>query len=487
MNNLIEANTMLEKTLLRPQERWQVRHARLWMIGLLLLSDGLMLFTAGALGFGVRLALLGSIGGGAYLKLSPILLAILGMYALRGLYPGVGLGVVEEFRRLTLSTSVMFLLIITITYLVRGAEQYSRLVMGLTYLFALGLVPLGRVLMRHLAVHAGVWGEPVAVIGPLSEAARLAGNLQRDPKLGLRPLVLVSDEPVDGHPLPAGVKVLPEAQLGSVRAECNLSTALVLVNRLDELPAVRRRYGEIFERLTLLKTGDGPLPLHGVEVVEFGHLQGLQVCETLLDRSAQVQKRLVDLLLSGLGLILLSPLFALLAVLIRLDSPGPVFYLQKRLGRGGKIIHMLKFRTMHVRADELLERYLQENEDARRQWQEYQKLQPDPRITRVGRILRRYSIDELPQLWNVFAGEMSLVGPRPIMPGQRPLYGEAFRDYVRVTPGMTGLWQISGRNRLPFSRRVELDMHYVQNWSVWLDLYIILRTVWVVLRCEGAG
>lgn len=487
MNHLIEAECTLERSMPLPQVRRQVRYARLWMILLLFISDGLMLFAAGVLAFGLRLAWLGSIGEGTYLELSPILLAILGMYALRGLYPGVGLGVVEEFRRLTLSTSVMFLVIITITYLMRGSGQYSRLVMGFSWLFALGLVPLGRLLVRHLAVRAGGWGEPVAVIGPVSAASGLARDLLRDLKLGLRPLVLVSDEPVDGHPLPAEVRVIPTAQLGQVCAAYRLSAALVIVNRLDELPAVRRRYGDLFERLTLIKAGDGPLPLHGVEVVEFGHLQGLQVQETLLDRPAQLQKRLVDLLFSALGLALLSPLFALLAVLIWLDSPGPVFYLQKRLGRGGKVIHMLKFRTMHVQADELLERYLQENEAARRQWQEFQKLQPDPRITRVGRILRRFSIDELPQLWNVFAGEMSLVGPRPILPAQKPLYGEAFKDYARVTPGMTGLWQISGRNRLPFSRRVELDMHYVQNWSIWLDFYILLRTVWVVLRCEGAG
>lgn len=488
MNNLLEAECTIERSLPLPRVRWQVRHARLWMVLTLLFSDGLMLFTAGALGLGLRQALL---GGGPdarlYLELSPILLAFLGMYMLRGLYPGVGLGVVEEFRRLTLSTSVMFLVIIAVTYLMRGAGQYSRLVMGLAYLVALGLVPLGRVLVRHLAVRAGVWGEPVAVIGSLGEAARLAGNLQRDPKLGLRPLVLVSDEPVDGHPVPAGVKVLPESRLAEVCLACNLSTAFVLVGGLDELPVVRQRYGDLFERLTLIKTGNGTLPLHGVETVEFGSLQGLQVRETLLDRSAQIQKRLFDLLLSGLGLALLSPLFALLAVLIRFDSPGPVFYLQKRLGRGGKTIHMLKFRTMHVHADAVLERYLQENEAARRQWHEFQKLQPDPRITRVGRLLRRFSIDELPQLWNVFAGEMSLVGPRPILPGQKALYGEAFHDYARVVPGMTGLWQISGRNRLPFSRRVELDMHYVQNWSIWLDFYILVRTVWVVLRCEGAG
>jgi len=147
---------------------------------------------------------------------------------------------------------------------------------------------------------------------------------------------------------------------------------------------------------------------------------------------------------------------------------------------------MFKFRTMHVNTEEVLQSCLEKDEDLKAEWEQFQKLRDDPRVTRVGRFLRRFSIDELAQVWNVLKGEMSLVGPRPIMLNQEQQYGENYEHYIRVAPGISGLWQISGRNRTSFSRRAELDMEYVMSWSVWLDIYIMIRTVWVVLRREGA-
>ena len=150
-------------------------------------------------------------------------------------------------------------------------------------------------------------------------------------------------------------------------------------------------------------------------------------------------KRFIDILLSALGLIFLSPFFGLMALLIALDSRGGVFYHQPRLGRNGKTFHVIKFRTMYENAEKILERELKRDPELREEWDCYQKLKRDPRVTRVGGFLRRFSLDELPQLWNVFKGEMSLVGPRPMLIDQRRLYGEAYAEYVRVLPGITGL------------------------------------------------
>lgn len=206
----------------------------------------------------------------------------------------------------------------------------------------------------------------------------------------------------------------------------------------------------------------------------------------LLSKQAQLQKRVIDLVFSALGLALLAPFLGLVALAIRLDSAGPVLYRQPRLGRGGKVFWMLKFRTMRVDADVELRESLLRDPALRAEYAEYQKLSNDPRITRCGRLIRRLSIDELPQLWNVLQGSMSLVGPRPLLMDQVALYTELIADYQSVAPGITGLWQISGRNLTNFQTRKELDREYFKRWSLWLDLKILAGTVGAVLRCVGA-
>jgi Undecaprenyl-phosphate galactose phosphotransferase WbaP len=183
---------------------------------------------------------------------------------------------------------------------------------------------------------------------------------------------------------------------------------------------------------------------------------------------------------------MLAPILGLITLMVKLGSPGPVFYLQKRLGKHGKVFEMLKFRTMYLNADQMLALYLAQNPEMKAEWNCHQKLVRDPRITPVGTLLRRFSLDELPQLWNVLVGDMSLVGPRPIMLGQRELYGENFQHYVRTQPGLTGLWQVSGRSDTSYADRVALDEYYVRHWSIWMDLYILFRTVWVVIKHSGA-
>jgi Undecaprenyl-phosphate galactose phosphotransferase WbaP len=192
--------------------------------------------------------------------------------------------------------------------------------------------------------------------------------------------------------------------------------------------------------------------------------------------------------LSGtvIGGVLISPLVFAIALLIKLDSPGPAFYGHKRVGAAGKYFLCWKFRTMHVNAEHLLDKYLQGNPVLQAEWEQNQKLRCDPRVTRVGRILRQTSLDELPQLWNVLRGEMSLTGPRPIVDAEVPKYGEVYGLYKRIKPGMSGFWQVSGRSDTTYAERVEMDSYYVRNWSVWLDLIILARTVMCVVLGRGA-
>ncbi len=220
--------------------------------------------------------------------------------------------------------------------------------------------------------------------------------------------------------------------------------------------------------------------------MDFSNVMGLQVKNNLLNPWSQLLKRSIDMCASFLGIVFLTPLLGLIALWIKIDSPGGVFYRQVRLGRNGQAFDVLKFRTMYQDADQLLIDKLAHDSALKKEWESYQKLRDDPRITRVGKFLRKFSLDELPQLWNVARAEMSLVGPRPMLPSQRERYGEAFRNYVQVAPGITGLWQVSGRNETTFTRRAELDNEYIQCWSVWLDIYILLKTIKVVFGQKGA-
>ena len=165
---------------------------------------------------------------------------------------------------------------------------------------------------------------------------------------------------------------------------------------------------------------------------------------------------------------------------------GQYFFRQPRIGRDGRVFQVLKFRTMSVDAEAVLEQFLREHPDLRLEWERDQKLRSDPRVTRLGRWLRRSSLDELPQLWNVFCGEMSLVGPRPIVASEVERYGEWFEMYTRVSPGMAGLWQVSGRNAVGYDERVQMDVSYIRNWSVWLDLVILAKLPAAILSSRGA-
>ena len=197
-------------------------------------------------------------------------------------------------------------------------------------------------------------------------------------------------------------------------------------------------------------------------------------------------KRVLDIVLILVSLPISLPVLGLLSVLVMLSSPGPIFYSHRRLGRNGSFFSMWKFRTMCENSAEVLENYLECHPEARSEWARTHKLRFDPRVTRFGRFLRRYSLDELPQIWNVMAGKMALVGPRPIVAAEVEKYGEGFRCYCRVTPGLTGLWQVSGRSEVTYPQRVALDCDYVERWSLRHDLVILLRTFRSVVNQDGA-
>jgi exopolysaccharide production protein ExoY len=215
-------------------------------------------------------------------------------------------------------------------------------------------------------------------------------------------------------------------------------------------------------------------------------LSTARVVETEVAPVGGVAKRVFDILIASIALALILPLFGLSALLVKWTSPGPVFFRHERIGFRGERFFCYKFRTMVINADESLNRLLAQDDFARAQWQLRQKLTHDPRVTKAGQYLRMSSIDELPQLINVLKGEMSIVGPRPIVQAEIARYRDKFEDYICARPGITGLWQVSGRSDTSFEVRTELDRLYVRNWNFTKDLLILLKTIPVVLYSKGS-
>ena len=194
-------------------------------------------------------------------------------------------------------------------------------------------------------------------------------------------------------------------------------------------------------------------------------------------------KRFFDILLSLIGLIVLSPLFLIIAIIIKLDSKGPVFFRHKRIGKNGKMIGVYKFRSMVINAEELIKKFTPEQ---KAEYEKNFKLDNDPRITKIGKILRKTSLDELPQLINILIGNMSIVGPRPIVTGEIDKYGDQKDKFLSMTPGLTGYWQASGRSDVEYDERIKMELYYIDHCSLWLDIKIIFKTFFAVIKRKGA-
>jgi Undecaprenyl-phosphate galactose phosphotransferase WbaP len=466
---------------------WQ-KNARFWMSAVLLMVDLISICLAGFLAIGARLITGDTWHFELYAQILFVALFCLGGYALQGLYPGIGLGSVVELCRLTITTSVVILSLAGLTFFTRNPEDYSRLTLGLTWFFSLELVPLGRAITRAVGANLALWGEPVAVIGCGKQGQKLIDTLQKDRKIGLFPVMLL-DGCADENDLLGGIPIFPaqEAFDRDLPGLMGVKTALLILSEVPismEKAIIGNQMGR-FRHIILIQNLES-ISSFGVTPLVLDNVLSLEVRQNLLNMWIQGLKRVMEI-----GLILISswfvfPIIGLIAFLIWLDTGNPIFYKQERIGKGGDKIRIWKFRTMVPNADRILEDYLQRYPKVRIEWESTQKIKEDPRITGIGRFLRGLSLDELPQIWNVLKGEMSLVGPRPIMREQISQYGNSFPLYTCVLPGLTGLWQVSGRNNLPFKERVRLDEIYVRNWSIWLDIYILLRTVPVVLHRVGA-
>ena len=410
---------------------------------------------------------------------------------------------VDDSIRIFKATAIGSLLIVAVAFLYRGGFQfrafsYARGVFIADFFFVLIGAGALRFVMRSVQTFARsrqINLIPTLVVGRGQEASLFIREMRERPSLGYRVIGVVDTNAIDPQasyedvPVVGRLESLPEVIRDSGANEVIIADPQVNGDALFEvmMRCGRRRGVEFRIAPSLFNC----LP-RKTEIDQIGALPMIRLFREPLSSSARILKRTFDLIFASLAILLLLPLWLLIALLIKLDSRGRVFYTQERVGMDGRLFLLYKFRTMQANADAELHREYQRAFIAGRaeanlgnETKPTYKLLADPRITRIGKILRRTSLDEVPQLLNVMSGDMSLVGPRPPIPYEVEAYELWHRKRLDMKPGLTGLWQVSGRNRLPFEEMVRLDLFYIENWSLLLDLKIILRTGFVMIAGEG--
>jgi Undecaprenyl-phosphate galactose phosphotransferase WbaP len=420
-------------------------------------------------------------------QLLPTLLLV-SVFAALGLYPVVGLSPVKEFQKILLATTLGYGTVCLISFLRVNAEPALFTAFVFAWAATVLLIMVCRAILRSTFSDSSWWGTPTIIFASDDSARMILQTLKTHPALGLKVVGIFSTESPQISSLDEdGIYVGPPHSAAMFAERCGIFHAIIATSDTDgqTIDKIIKTHARTFKSLLVIPEIPQVSSVW-VEPRDFGGMLGLHVHQNLMDPRARMLKRALDIALPAFLATLLLPVLAIIFAAIRLSSRGPVFYGQTRIGRNNSTFTAWKFRSMFANADEVLLSQLEKNPKLRSEWERDHKLKNDPRITSVGRLLRKTSLDELPQLWNVFRGDMSLVGPRPIVAAEIARYSDVFEAYKSVRPGITGMWQVSGRNNTTYLERIRFDEYYVRNWSVWLDLYILVRTFKTVLFGEGA-
>lgn len=463
-------------------------HGRRRTLNVMALVFGDLLALSGALllAGGTRLLITGEAAG------DPVVLTwtwgLLPLYviaaSIAGLYPGWGMGVIEELRRSSMLLLSVFGVMITVLFLTQQGAFISRMLLGVAFVIALAAVPLIRAQIKNSLITAKVWGVPTVIYGAGTTGHRVVDILHSDAGLGFTPAALFDDNPDLWGEKIEGVPVLGSTRLVTSEAP----VAILAIPSMDRESMVEMMEGPLACYRTVILVPDlADAPSLWVSPRDIGGMLTLEISSNLTSPFARIVKRSTDLFTTLVALPAWGTICAVLAALIWLEDRESPIFAQERIGLDGQRFRTLKFRTMVPNAEAVLHRHLQVDPELRQEWEMHYKLKNDPRITRIGKLLRRFSLDELPQLVNVLRGEMSLVGPRPLPRyhhDELPLRVRELRE--RVRPGLTGIWQISGRSDSGTAGMERWDPYYVRNWSPWLDIVVLARTVRIVLKGTGA-
>lgn len=395
----------------------------------------------------------------------------------------------DETRNLLKSITISTLTVMAIVTLGKMSDRVSRAMLLGLWSTSIFVFPIFRLWGKKVMSLAGIWRERVLILGAGNAGRLVLEGLSREKHMGYEIVGFLDDDEEKRGKQISGKKVF-----GAVRhlprfvKEIDIRTVIIAMpslppERMTALTAWVQGYAEN----TMVIPDIKGIALLNTELLHlfYEEIFLMNIKNNLKSLQNRMIKRLFDILLSLFAMPILIPLFLLIAIAIRIETRGAAIYAHERIGRNGKPFRCYKFRTMYRDAEERLKEILESNKELRDEWKKNWKLKDDPRVTRIGKFLRKTSLDELPQIWNVIKGEMSLVGPRPYLPREIKQI-ENLTIISSIKPGITGLWQVSGRSNTGYDYRIKLDTWYVMNWSLWLDVAIIFKTIKVVLKAEGA-
>ena len=398
------------------------------------------------------------------------------------------LGGLEEYSRAINAVTSGVGALILLGFLRRDDLTISRGWLIISWLAAISLVLLTRFWIRraiYMLREHGHFLSPTILVGANNEGRALAEQLRDTRTSGLYITGFIDDNLSYGSSVSNGFKVIGNLQdLERIVKKSKIEDVVIAPTALsrEQLLNIYRMFNPLPEVKLRLSSGLFEVLNTGLRVKELAYVPLIEVNQTRITGFDAFMKAALDYSVTIPGLVLGSPVLLLLALAVRLDSPGPIIYRRRVMGTNGTQFDAFKFRTMHVNGQEILENY----PELKAELNQAYKLKDDPRVTCVGRFLRKFSLDELPQLFNVLFGQMSLVGPRMISPPEMAQYDQWGMNLLTVKPGITGLWQVSGRSDISYEERVRMDMYYIRNWTFWNDLYLLFATLPAVIKKKGA-
>ncbi|MBP1693623.1 MAG: putative glycosyltransferase [Chloroflexi bacterium] len=420
------------------------------------------------------------------IALIPVWLLIFWVFQLYN--PNILFGGLQEYSRALYAISFSIVAVMVVGFLSRDVLFFSRGWLMFSWMLALILVISSRFIFRRLVYIARQHGHmlsPTLLVGANTEGRALADQLRDARNSGLYITGFVDDLLPAGTVVSNGYHVIGCLEdLESLIARNQIEQVIIAPTALsrDQLLNIYRTFNPHPEVTLRLSSGLFEVLNTGLRVKELAFVPLIEVNQVRITGFDAFLKSATDYILTCISLVFLLPIFFILALLIRIDSPGPAIYRRRVMGTNGKQFDAFKFRTMALNGDEILAAY----PELKHQLEHEYKIKNDPRVTRIGKFLRQYSLDELPQLFNVLLNQMSLVGPRMISPPEMDQYGSWGMNLLTVRPGITGLWQTSGRSDVSYEERIHMDMYYIRNWTIWNDLYILLTTIPAVIRKKGA-
>lgn len=471
---------------MQSQAELRLRHM---LVVLFFLSDTLMMMTAFLVGSIIRTVL----NPTAAMMYSPYAITLftiavlLIIFRITGLYNQKRLFNSNHEYRLIFQTITIGIVAVIVAGYLTQQEVIDRWWLTSAWALSISLVSLGRTGIRviiYLLRQRGYLLIPALLVGVSPESYYLAEQFDQSKTAGIRVVGFADDNLRVGAKWGSFRVIGSIAQLDELIRKHNIEEVIISTGSLnqEQLLNLFKRYG-VAQGINLrLTSGLFEMITTGVQVEEIASVPLALINKVRLTGTAQFTKRLTDYIITIPGLIMISPLLLILAILVKLDSPGPIIHRRRVVGVNGKEFDAFKFRTMHVNGDEILAQHPELQAELEKNY----KLKDDPRITRIGSTLRKYSLDELPQLFNVVRQEMSLIGPRMIAPNELAKYNQWDVNLLTMRPGITGLWQVSGRSDITYEERVRLDMYYIRNWSLGLDISLLLRTIPVILFGKGA-